>query len=249
MTTQTFAFDDSTATRILSKVTNSGDFLKVPAHEIRTRDYEKERRKLMSYDLHSITLAEYYRQSRIPRGLRCHLRPTLFSENPEFCEKFKQILNKCSLDIILLTIDSLHTAIGEAEKKVSAIEEQLTSTLSTADWQTLKTKTDKIIEENRKSLQERKRTKFQRDLDDYQQDRVYRWNDLPSGGYRRGNFGNRRPDSFSSDSEGSTHSLPQNRFLSGRQPRRYNPRNTGGDRPGGAIATPPERMTTRSQMH
>ncbi|XP_077116893.1 uncharacterized protein LOC143781184 [Ranitomeya variabilis] len=249
MTTQTFAFDESTATRILSKVTNPGDFLKVPAHEIRTRDYEKERRKLMSYDLHSITLAEYYRQSRIPRGLRCHLRPTIFSDNPDYCEKFKQILNKCSLDIILLTIDSLYTAISETEKKVSAIEEQLTSTLSTTDWQTLKSKTDKIIEDNRKSLQEKKRAKFQRDSDDYQQDRVYRWNNSPSGGYRRGNYGNRRTDSYSSDSEGSTSSHQQARFLSGRQPRRYNPRTTGGDRPGGATTTAPERMTTRSQTH
>ncbi|CAJ0963058.1 unnamed protein product [Ranitomeya imitator] len=180
MSTETFAFDEPAATRILAKVTSSGDFLKIPAQELRTKDYERERRRLASFDLHSITLAEYHRLSRIPRGLRCHLRPTLFSDKPDYCDKFQNILNKCPLDIILLTVDFLQTAISESEGKIASIEEQLSTLLPAADWSSLKAKTDKVIEEHRKFLQERKRSKFQRDSEDYSQNRVYRWNDSAS---------------------------------------------------------------------
>ncbi|XP_077112543.1 uncharacterized protein LOC143767907 [Ranitomeya variabilis] len=245
MSTDTFAFDDTAATRILGKVTSSGEFLKTPPQELRTKDYERERRRLTSFDLHSVTLAEYYRLNRIPRGLRSHLRPTLFSDKPDFCEKFQKILNKCSLDIILLTIDFLQTAIIESEAKLTAIEEQLSTTLTATDWSSLKTKTDKTIDEHRKYLQDKKRSKFQRDSEDYASGRVYRWNDSVSTYTRRGYSGPRQYGPYSSDSDSST-SGPQNRFLFGRPSSRPNTR-PGGDRQGG----PPgnrERMTTRSQV-
>ncbi|CAJ0954323.1 unnamed protein product [Ranitomeya imitator] len=146
MSTETFAV---AATWILAKVTNPGDFLKIPAQELQSKDDEREQRWLASFDLHSITLAEYYRMSRIPCGLRCQLRPTLFSEKPDYCDRFQKILNKCSLDIILLTIDFLQTANAESEEKLSSIEEKLSTSLSASDWNTLKAKTDKAIEEHR----------------------------------------------------------------------------------------------------
>ncbi|XP_073442056.1 uncharacterized protein [Dendrobates tinctorius] len=250
MSRNTFAFDDTTTTRILSQVTSSGDFLKTPAQETRTRDYERERRRLLAYDLHATTLAEYHKLDRIPRGLRSHLRPTLFSDKPEFCERFQQILNKCSLDIILLTIDFLYTAITETSTKIASIEEQLSSTLSKSDWQNLKTKTDKSLDENRKTLQDRKRAKFQRDADDYTYDRVYRWHDSSSTGSGRRNYNQRRTGAYHTDSDSSTGSSSHNRFLARRQPSRNNHQQTaGGDRPGGQAANYAERMTTRSQIH
>ncbi|XP_077119047.1 uncharacterized protein LOC143775093 [Ranitomeya variabilis] len=68
-------------------------------------------------------------------------------------------------------------AITEIAQKITSIEEQLTSTLSSTEWQNLKTKTDKTVEENHKVLQDEKRVKFQRDSNDYIQDRVYKWKD------------------------------------------------------------------------
>ncbi|XP_069585010.1 uncharacterized protein [Ranitomeya imitator] len=251
MTTNTFAFDETTASRILSKITTSGDFLKIPAQEVRTRDYERERKRLTSYDLHATTLAEYHKLSRIPRGLRCHLRPTLFSDKPEFCEKFQSILNKCSLDIILLTIETLQTATTESTQKITSIEEQLCSTLSGTEWQSLKSKTDKIIEDHRKALQDKKRSKFQRDSDDYTQDRVYRWKDSTiTGSWRRGyNYNPRFTGSHSTDSDSSTGTFSQNRFLQRRPPTRARGRQTGGDAQGGPPGNTADRMMTRSQTH
>ncbi|CAJ0952199.1 unnamed protein product [Ranitomeya imitator] len=73
-------------------------------------------------------------------------------------------------EVFVLKMDQ-PTAITETAQKITSIEEQLGSTLSSTEWQSLKTKTDKIIEDHRKALQDKKRSKFQRDSDDYIQDR------------------------------------------------------------------------------
>ncbi|CAJ0933921.1 unnamed protein product [Ranitomeya imitator] len=241
MSIDTFAYDLATTTNILSQVTGSNEFLRTPPQELRTRDYEKERRKLISYDLQCTTLAEYHRHSKIPRGLRSNLRPTLFSDNPEYCEKYKRILNKCSLDIILLTIEYLQKTIVETKHSIQAIEAQLSTALSSTEWTSLKTKTEKSLTEHQKSLQERKRQKFQRDTEDYSMNKVYKWNDTSAntGSWHRPR-NQRRYGSFSSGTDAST--------ASGRQPFLAK-----GRRGGQPTADPPgeqgERMATRSQYH
>ncbi|XP_077111244.1 uncharacterized protein LOC143767108 [Ranitomeya variabilis] len=214
MSTDTFAFDVATSSDILSHVTGSSEFLRTPVHELRTRDFEKERRRLISYDLHCTTLAEYYKQNKIPRGLRCNLHPTLFSDIPEYCEKYKRILNKCSLDIIILTIEFLQKAIIETKQNIQNIETQLSSTLSSTEWSTLKTKTEKTLAEHQKVLQERKRAKFQRDTDDYANNRVYKWTDSSTSTRRQPRYP-RRDGYYSSGSDSSTNSNYNRRhFLS-----------------------------------
>ncbi|XP_073537629.1 uncharacterized protein, partial [Phyllobates terribilis] len=241
LSTDTFAYDETTSNSILALVTNSNEFLKTPSEEVRSRDYERERRRLVSYDLHSITLAEYHKQGRISRGLRSHLRPTLFSDNQDYCDKFKKILNKCSLDIIVLTIDFLQRAIKESEKTVSAIESQLTANLSSTDWSNLKSRIDKVILEHERTLQERKRQKFQRDSEDYINNRVYRWNASSGTFTRRPYQGHRNQGSFSSGSDSSTTQNEQPFLWQNRRGGR--PRaDRQGDRGRG------ERMTTRSQV-
>ncbi|CAJ0957048.1 unnamed protein product [Ranitomeya imitator] len=239
MSSETFAYDTATSTSILSQVSSANDFLKTPTQELRTRDYEKEKRKLISYDLHCITLAEYHKQGKIPRGLRCSLRPTLFSDNQDFCEKYKRILNKCSLDIIILTIKFLQKSIVETQENIKAIETQLTSTLSSAEWTKLKEKTDKVFTDHQKFLQERKRLKFQRDNDDYASNRVYKWSDSTwQGNWRRQPYQRR---SFSTDSDSSTNSnrsqgrLPTHRPM--RRSRRKNDNSLPGKTPNLVINT------------
>ncbi|XP_077117122.1 uncharacterized protein LOC143773609 [Ranitomeya variabilis] len=238
MSTDTFAYDIATSSNILSQVTSSAEFLKIPATDLRTRDYEKTKRKLVSYDLHCITLAEYHRQSKIPRGLRSHLRPTLFADNQEYCDKYQKILNKCSLDIIVLTVEYLQKEISEIRKNIQAIESQLAATLPSAEWSTLKEKTDKIITEHQKNLQDRKRQKFQRDNDDYLSNRVYRWSDSNTFTSWRRRPMQRRFDSHSSGSDSSVGSTRPPFLGKGRR---------GGYQHGDQSDGRGERMTTRSQ--
>lgn len=58
-------------------------------------DWKRERKRLILYELHALTLAEYHRLGRIPRGLRSNLHPILFTEKAIIREKFEKILNKC----------------------------------------------------------------------------------------------------------------------------------------------------------
>ncbi|CAJ0916235.1 unnamed protein product, partial [Ranitomeya imitator] len=104
---------------------------------------------------------EYHRQGKILRGLRCNLRPTLFADNEKYCATFQKILNKCSFDIILLTIEDVQEAIKSTEEKIESIETQLTTTLSNTEFATLKSKVDSILTTHQRTLEERKQTKFQ----------------------------------------------------------------------------------------
>ncbi|CAJ0960947.1 unnamed protein product [Ranitomeya imitator] len=207
MSSETYVYDDATGSTILSKIRSNTDFLHIPSKDIKTRDWEKERKRLISFDLHCATLGEYHRQGKIPRGLRCNLRPTLFADNEKYCTTFQKILNKCSFDIILLTIEYLQEAIKTTEEKITSIETQLTTTLNSTEFSTLKSKVDSILSTHQRNLEERKRSKFQRDTEDYLTNKVYRWEDpFPRQSrqrYRQTQRGNYRSGG-SSPAEGSS---------------------------------------------
>ncbi|KAM4034776.1 uncharacterized protein ACNLHF_021466 [Anomaloglossus baeobatrachus] len=86
-------------------------------------------------------------------------KPYLYDE--DYCKKFTGILNKCSLDIIILTIDRLQTAIKDTKDKITAIETQLATTLTNSELTNLKSQIDTTLEEHRflqtRFLQFRKR--------------------------------------------------------------------------------------------
>ncbi|XP_069604957.1 zinc finger protein 250-like isoform X2 [Ranitomeya imitator] len=232
MSTDTYVYDEATGTTILSRIKTKTDFLHLPSKDVKSRDWEKEKKKLIGYDLHCATLGEYHRQGKIPRGLRCNLRPTLFSDNDKYCTTFQKILNKCSFDIILLTIEYLQEAIKSTEEKIESIETQLTTTLSTTEFATLKSKVDSILTTHQKTLEERKRTKFQRDTEDYLTNNVYKWEDpfprrqrqryrrTPGGNYHSGGSSPAGGSSAGSGSETGGAQTSGPRFLgqNARQP-------------------------------
>ncbi|OCT55765.1 hypothetical protein XELAEV_18004247mg, partial [Xenopus laevis] len=131
-------------------------------------------------------LAEYYRLKRIPRGLRVHLQPTLFSDNLEYCKKFEGILNKCSLDIITLTIEQIQKELLTVSEQVSTLETQITQISSQEEWAETKSQIESISERFRLELETRKRDKFLRDAEDYNSGRVYRW--IPGRSYATPSF-------------------------------------------------------------
>ncbi|XP_071969603.1 uncharacterized protein [Engystomops pustulosus] len=178
--------------------------------EIRARDFEREYRKFTAYKLHCATLTEYYKVERIPRGLRCNLFPTLFKDDTEFCKNFESILNKCSFDLILLTVETLQAKITETSNLLKSIEQQLSSSLPPDDWTKLKDKVDQTISEFRVETENKKRTKFLRDTEDYQQKRVYKWQDSNFQGYRQRRRSQRRSSSSSGDRSNDSR---QRRFL------------------------------------
>ncbi|CAJ0921367.1 unnamed protein product [Ranitomeya imitator] len=212
--------------------------------QVKTQDLEKMCKKKTALQLHYVTLAEYHKVQRIPRGLRVSLRPTLFSDKDDFCDKFEAILNKCSLDRILLTVDYLHKEIPAIDIEIGNIEQQLCSTLSHDEFTKIKTQTDKTINEFQSQLQERKRLKFIRDTDDYQRGEVYHWTNRNSESTNT-RTSRRWNSSFSSDS-GSDGSRSSVRPYDQRRGR--NSRIRGNRRyPAGSESTS-TRMQTHSQV-
>ncbi|CAJ0923305.1 unnamed protein product [Ranitomeya imitator] len=99
---------------------------------------------------------------------------------------------------------------------IRAIETQLSSTLASADWTNLKEKTDKILTDHQKFLEEKKRQKFQRDNDDYTHNRVYRWSDSTGNNSWRRPY-QRKTGSFSTERDSSTGSSRPNFLSKGRR--------------------------------
>lgn len=250
---ENFSYDNVTVENIISKVNFSRDFLQVSTHELRTRDYERLMRKMISTELHCTTLAEYFKCSRIPRGLRSNLRPTLFSDDQEFCDRFEGIINKCSFDIMILTIQYLQKSTEEITSKIKAVEDQLSTTLPDDEWTKLRDNIKKSMEDFRKNTEIRKRQKFVRDTEDYQLKRVYKWQETTiqrQFGHNRDRFGYNTHDynSSSSGSEGSAYSYRSQyqRFL-GRGRRANRNRRRQGEA-GGPVNPETQGIQTRSQV-
>ncbi|CAJ0926505.1 unnamed protein product [Ranitomeya imitator] len=100
--------------------------------------------------------SEFHKVKHIPRRLRVSLRPTLFQEKPDFCQKVEGILNKCSMDIILLTVEYLQKDISDMDKQIETIYHQLSSTLSLDKFESLKQKMGKVIVDFKNQLQDKK---------------------------------------------------------------------------------------------
>ncbi|CAJ0955894.1 unnamed protein product [Ranitomeya imitator] len=117
-----------------------------------------------------------YQVKRIPRGLRVPLQPTFFRNDKENCTKLEHILNKCSADLMTLTLSYLQQNLETFNSQICAIENQLTSTMSQEAFQELKTK-NQTLGIHRSDLVKKKRSTFLRDTEDYLQNRVYQWRD------------------------------------------------------------------------
>ncbi len=63
--------------------------------------------KAVQMELYAQTLSEYYRNCRIPRGLRIQKEPSIGRDDSEFCKKWCKILNHCSMNLMILIIGSL----------------------------------------------------------------------------------------------------------------------------------------------
>ncbi|XP_069600009.1 uncharacterized protein [Ranitomeya imitator] len=240
MSSETFSFNATEAAEILSKVTAPSDFLQIPAKELKNRDLERESRRAVNLELHIITIAEYLRVQRIPRGLRVPLQPTFFREDKDYCTKFEHILNKCSADLMTLTLSYLQKNLETVNAQINAIESQLTSTLPQEEFQELKTKNLELLRSHRLELEKRKRSKFLRDTEDYLQNRVYQWRDTQHSTRRHSSLSS----SGSIDSRpGTSNSSSSHSFLGNNRSR------PKGRRGGGANAAgePRNQMATRSQ--
>ncbi|OCT88716.1 hypothetical protein XELAEV_18017346mg [Xenopus laevis] len=120
---ETFGFTEAERKRILHSAQTLPSSLPPTETDI-LQKLETLKRRDTAWALHSSALAEYAKALRIPRGLRITLQPALFRTDCEFIAKWQGILNRCSLDLIALTVQQLQTSTKELKQQIHALEEE-----------------------------------------------------------------------------------------------------------------------------
>lgn len=191
---------------------------------------EFDLRKLLEKDMklkwHIVSLSDYWRENRIPRGLRMAKFPSTNSDNASFKDKWESILNKCSMDLMLLLIEDAKKQRDDLKTRILDIESSLP--MSPEQQVPFQQKIKNEILKLEVIIKEQKVRKFKRDQEDYQRGQVYRWDRPPrTPSFSRlfpPNQQQRRPRrvSFnltsSEDERGSNVSTDQDNFLEGDWP-------------------------------
>ena len=146
---------------------------------VQTEDLSRKLSYLMTKEirlqLHGITLSEYVRAKRIPQGLRLHKIPSLGRNSEEFCTKWCEILNKASLDLMVLIIEHTHQELAKTKNEVEEIKGEITKTLDAPAFQKLQENIAMATDKYREKELKKKIKKFKRDTFDYRDNKVYEW--------------------------------------------------------------------------
>lgn len=177
--THMFTYNDVDVGRILGDLEGDASFLSKHSIANLKRNFEFESKRSWTLELHLIILSEYYKNGRIPRGMRSQLRPNLFVNDNDFKLKFEHISNKYALDLILLNIEYLKRELINIRTKARDLDALLKSNLPEDEYTTYCSKQQDFLNKVKGDLEETRRRKWHRDLTDYEQGRVYNWNSRP----------------------------------------------------------------------
>ncbi|CAJ0961954.1 unnamed protein product [Ranitomeya imitator] len=178
-----FKYTSEEEERILGGIQGEACFLKTPSILELKRKYESDVKRTINLELHMMTLGQYYKEGKIPRGLRSNIRPNLFQGNAAYCTGFVMISNKYAMDTILLNIDFLQTEIKKLQLNTGDLENKIRVLITVEEWNVFKEKVDKEGTKLRNDLEEIKRRKWNRDLEDYETGQIYAWqkeNNIPA---------------------------------------------------------------------
>eukprot|EP00079_Xenopus_tropicalis_P037166 XP_017950937.1 PREDICTED: uncharacterized protein LOC108648043 [Xenopus tropicalis] len=170
---ETFMFTETERKRILHAAQDL-PVASAPTDMEILRKLEQLKRRNISWALHASALAEYVKAQRIPRGLRIMLQPALFKDDQEFVAKWRGILNRCSLDLITLTMQQLQLKSKDLKQQIYATEEEYKSISGTSTTNTLP-ELEHRLEKLQQEILQLKLRKFKRDTHDYEKGEVYTW--------------------------------------------------------------------------
>lgn len=168
----TFTFSDAESRRILFPEVHFSSVTQTESYPIVMEQIRKKETRSL---LHGTVLSQYWRNSRIPRGLRINKEPTLGRDNAEFCKKWCAILNKCSLDLMLLVIENENEKLLNIRKDLDKLTKDMKDTLSLEKFKDIIEDCDRKIEKYKCELERHKMSKYRRDALDYRDGKVYSW--------------------------------------------------------------------------
>lgn len=114
---ETFTFSDANAERILFPVANIFGNHAYSSVEVKTKLIQLKK-KVTHLKLHGYTLSEYWRNKCTPQGLHIQEAPSTGKQNEDF-NKWCEILNKCSMDLMLSIIEEVSRQKEDALKDIA----------------------------------------------------------------------------------------------------------------------------------
>lgn len=182
-----------TTEQISSLLAEGGAFFTTPVASNLDEDWNnihKLQKRITRLELHAATLTEYCRIKRIPRGLRIQKAPHFFSEKKDFISRWCAILNKCSLDLMILIVETSNQEIGHIRTELDSSLTTVKGKVTDEDFQNKSSSLQDSINKLKEEVKVYKFKKFQRDLHDYETASVYPWLNLDT---RRGSPRPSRP--------------------------------------------------------
>lgn len=138
---------------------------------------KKQKTKTIKLSLHAFSLIQYCQNLQIPRGLRLQKGSTLFGNNNEFKQKWMAILNKCSLDLMLLVTDESMSENTRISNEIAEVKNKLKQASTSIEVFSKKKMEELqegllVFEQKTKDV---KIKKLERNGRDYSQNKVYKW--------------------------------------------------------------------------
>ncbi|OCU00354.1 hypothetical protein XELAEV_18006128mg [Xenopus laevis] len=168
---ETWHVSEADADRVLWSSTQSDLPMNADIKDI-SKELTSLKQKVVDLDLHGLFLSDYYRAKKIPRGFRIR---TIGRLNPECCKKWTGVLNRCSLNLMVLVIEEVSTELTKARKSLLEFEHEHAALLSAETLQDVILISNTQVDNYKKDLLPFKSEKLRRVNEDYSTHRVYRW--------------------------------------------------------------------------
>lgn len=250
----TFFYTNEQGNDIIVKETLfQGDMQQSANNQTSYNDLKRLMDKDKRLELHAITLSDYWRKEMIPRGLRINKFPSFGKDNLTFKKKWEAILNKCSLDLMLLLIDEAKTQRTDLRHQIETAKQEVFSSIANEhEADTLQTKLRETINELSNNLKRIKLEKFKRDEQDYKDETVYSWHKQSSRGpsRRARSVSFHLPSSATTSEDEAAQDPPETTFLgTSTEPSSARGRRGGGERGGIRTMDYQLRPRQRPQQH
>ena len=127
--------------------------------------------------LHAVSLSDYLRNKIIPRGLRIQNKtPALGLGSPEFLDRWCEILNKCSMDLMALIIQETSELLIKTREEITLTRGRLDALCTDKNvFLNINREIEQLKEKTYKEVVSRKRDKFTKNVHDYKRENVYFW--------------------------------------------------------------------------
>ncbi|XP_056408133.1 uncharacterized protein LOC130307190 [Hyla sarda] len=121
------------------------------------------------------SLEQYKSRGLIPRGLRIQTFPAYGKEDEVFSKAWEEVCHKSAMTFIQLIVDLNTRTLDALSGEIDSAMKQLQEITSSQEYDIFLKEMEESFVVWEKQIQSQKSSKFQRDVNDYQNQKVYKW--------------------------------------------------------------------------